>query len=158
MLLPTRATYIAASQSQFGQILLENEMPTDVINSSFQVLDERSLQDFWELNFHNDGRKRRIPDDFWMFTSEHCEPICSWIEGLRSNEFVSVSTCLSMKCDRPDETQMCFFGGIEVVLFEWQYFVKYWNSFVEFNDEGLIAELKRQSGLLINPNGNFIAV
>ncbi len=158
MLLPTRASYIVASESHFGRILLENGLPRDMVDTSFQVLDERTLNEFWMLNFRNDGRKRKIPDDFWMFHCDQSKPICNWIEGLSCNDFKAVATCLAMNCKRPHYTPMCFFGGIEVVLFEWKNFIKYWNSFVEFNDEGLVVELTGQSGLLINPNGNFIAV
>ena len=158
MLLPIRASYIVASESHFGRIVLENGLHRDMVDASFRVLDERSLKEFWMLNFNNDGRKRKIPDDFWMFHCDHPKPICNWIEGLSCNNLKTVATCLAVTCQRPDSMQMCFFGGIDVVLFEWRFFVEHWNSFVEFNDEGLVAELNCNSGLLINPGGNFIAI
>jgi len=158
MILPENLHYAAADKSVFGSILLENGLSADLIATSVKVLDELTLKKFWNLNFGNDGKKRRIPEDFWMFRCKRRSERCYWIEELKLGGFGRVADCLRTQFNRSEDTEMCFFGGIEIVLVRWKYFTKYWNSFVEFNDEGLLVEISQQSGVIVSPNGYFAAV
>jgi hypothetical protein len=110
------------------------------------------------INFGNGGRRRRIPDDFWMFTSPSRRSMCNWLRDLASGTATAVGGCLEASVLWLPETQMLFFGGVEVIDTSWQFFTTNWNSFVEFNDEGMLCCKHVNEGLIISPHGHFVVV
>lgn len=158
MLLPDSISLKLSQNSIFGALLHENGSSYEYIDKTFRILDAACLTSFWLLNFGNDGRKRKIPDNFWMFHPAHRKSICNWRNSNPASQSDAVKACLRSNICRSDNAQMCFFGGVEVVLLTWFSFVEHWSSFVEFNDEGLLSELGTKSGLLISPHSEFISV
>jgi hypothetical protein len=148
----------AIESSFFGKILLENGVSTSFAGENFKILDDLSLKDFWLANFGNDGKKRRIPDGFWMFNPDEKVPICTWMDRTKKIDQDEVRKCLLSKCNWPTDRLMIFFGGVEVVITQWQHYATNWNSFVEFNDEGLLCCSSDSEGLIISPHGSFFRV
>lgn len=158
MHIPESVAYKRFEESHFGRTVLETASASPFPQSLFDVLDDSSLARFWHSNFGNPGHKRRIPNEFWMFNASTTQRICQWTQSLESGDFGAVGDCLFSSCARHQDVKMCFFGGIEAILVTWGTFVRHWNSFVEFNDEGLLAELEKNSGLIVSPLGYFLDV
>jgi len=156
--LPVTIHYSPLEDSVFGKLLIENGWKKHLAPEPPRVYTASSLVSFWVMNFGNDGRKRRIPDDFWMFQSTKRRSICGWHRDLANQNFAAVGGCLAASVSWPPETQILFFGGVEVIDTTWQFFTTHWNSFVECNDEGILCCKHANEGAMVSPHGYFIVV
>jgi hypothetical protein len=157
LLIPTKRTYCESSITVFGRLLSENGR-NNTSERDYRVFTSESLIAFWSLNFGNIGTKRKIPDSYWMFQTINRTELCPWRHSLASAKFGDVSTCLSKSVGWIYDRPMMFFGGIEVIETTWGFFVENWNTFVEFNDEGILCSVSSNEGILISPHGCFILV
>lgn len=139
------------NESKFGESLRELGFDVGSLHTSFFVLDRESLAAFWTLSFGNDGRKRRIPDDWWGFKCHSRNLDIEWHDYCDVVQANRVKLALENSIAFASDDPVCFFRGIEVIATRWKPFLEHWNAFYDLNDEGICCAATKAEGLCFSP-------
>lgn len=143
-------------ESKFGESLRDLGFDPLGLQDEFFVLDNQALAEFWNLNFGNDGSRRRIPDGWWGYCCPHIKVDIEWDNYTDSMQVVYVTKALGDRFDFPPEEPLCFFGGIEVIATTWRCFCECWNAFYDLNDEGICCLTRKNEGLRFSPLNSIL--
>lgn len=142
------------AESDFGELLRDNEVDLGSVDGAIRVLTEASANTVWATLFGPATHKYKIAEDNWSSCLAWA-PIILWIEDYNRGETSRVQADLRALVEWPGSQMVLFVKGpYEIVSATWEAFARHWNTFAQYDNDGpFILPVNGVGALRILPLG-----
>jgi hypothetical protein len=149
--------YDELAETHLGKLFNENIGGTAGLRNAVRVLSEYDARAMWNLTFGDADNKAAIARNNWTSTIQWAA-IGDWLAYYNIGDSQPVEKQLrSLVHWRNDQLVLFIKGPCDVVVTNWQSFVKNWLTFFEYDDDGpFIIPVDCSDVLRVCPNGTFL--